>query len=398
MSKKNPKILIIGTGSLLNYGCEAIVRGTYEILKSVLPDCRIFLASDDLEYDRNILPKDIVPVKYRQRFSPYRIYKGILRRIFHIGGGSAVRMDTNIGKHYDLVLSAGGDNYCEAPDGTLYHLLIDLMRIGQKAHKKGNKYILWGASVGPFSENNEKIVINNLALTNAICTREKLSFDYLNRSQETKAQTHLVADPAFCMRPIPYEGFIRKKGKTYIGINFSILAIAHAKIEDCSAFIKSFAEQCDIYLETHPDTVFVLIPHVQQTGAQDDYTALEPFMTDIEHKEQCLLIPKGIGSPKTKGLVSQLDLLIAARMHCCVAGISTATPTLFITYSNKGRGMAEYAYGHHEYEIEVRDMISDKMVEKLDMMLEKKADIKAHLEQQQERFMAEAMEAGNYLL
>ena len=398
MSKKNPKILIIGTGSLLNYGCEAIVRGTYEILKAHMPDCRIFVASDDLDYDRRILPEDIELVTYKRRFSPYRIFKGILRRVFHIGNGSAVRMNTNIGKKYDIVLSAGGDNYCEAPDGSLYFLLLDLMTIGRKAHKKGKKYILWGASVGPFSEQNENIVIKNLGLTDAICTREELSYNYLSRFSETKAQTHLVADPAFCMRPVPYEDFKREEGKTYIGLNFSILAIAHAKIDDMSIFIKEFAKLCDAYLENHPQTVFVLIPHVQQTGAQDDYTALEPFMANINHKEQCLLIPKGIGSAKTKGLVSKLDLLIAARMHCCVAGISTATPTLFIAYSNKGRGMAEYAYGHHEYEIEVRDMISDKMVEKLDMMLEKKADIKAHLEQQQERFMAEAMEAGNYLL
>ncbi len=397
MSKKNPKILIIGTGSLLNYGCEAIVRGTYEILKSVLPDCRIFVASDDLEYDRKILPEDIELVEYKRRFSPYRIFKGILRRVFHIGNGSAVRMNTNIGKNYDIVLSAGGDNYCEAPDGSLYHLLLDLMTIGRKAHDKGKKYILWGASVGPFSEQNENIVIKNLGLTDAICTREELSYNYLSRFSETKAQTHLVADPAFCMRPVAYEDFTRESGKTYIGLNISILAIAHSKIGDNNAFIKTFAQRCDAYLESHPQTIFVLIPHVQQTAAQDDYTALEPLLAYIEHKEQCVLIPKGIGSAKTKGLVSQLDLLMAARMHCCVAGISTATPTMFIAYSNKGRGMAEYAYGHQQYNIEVKDMITDKMDATLDMMLEKKEEIKAHLEQQHERFVSEAMEAGKYI-
>ena len=397
MSKKNPKILIIGTGSLLNYGCEAIVRGTYEILKAHMPDCRIFVASDDLDYDRRILPEDIELVTYKRRFSPYRIFKGILRRVFHIGNGSAVRMNTNIGKKYDIVLSAGGDNYCEAPDGSLYYLLLDLMTIGRKAHDKGKKYILWGASVGPFSEQNENIVIKNLGLTDAICTREELSYNYLSRFSETKAQTHLVADPAFCMRPVAYEDFTRESGKTYIGLNISILAIAHSKIRDHNAFIKTFAQRCDAYLDAHPQTVFVLIPHVQQTAAQDDYTALKPLLSNIEHKEQCVLIPKGIGSAKTKGLVSQLDLLMAARMHCCVAGISTATPTMFIAYSNKGRGMAEYAYGHQQYNIEVKEMITDKMDATLDMMLEKKEEIKAHLEQQHERFVSEAMEAGKYI-
>ena len=397
MSKKNPKILIIGTGSLLNYGCEAIVRGTYEILKDTLPDCSIFLASDDLDYDSSILPKDIVPIAYKRRFSPYRIFKGILRRFFHIGTGSAVRMNMNIGKRYDIVLSAGGDNYCEMPDGTLLYLFIDLMSIGQKAHNNNKKYIVWGASVGPFSAQNQENVLKNLALADAICTREQLSYDYLTQFPETKSKTHLVADPAFCMRPIPYKDFKREEGKTYIGLNFSILAIGHSPINDISDFIRTFAERCDSYLTTHPKTVFVLIPHVQLSGAQDDYTALQPFMKHIQHKEQCILIPKGIGAAKSKGLVSQLDLLIAARMHCCVAGISTATPTLFITYSNKGRGMAEYAYGHHLYEIEVPDMITNKMTDTLNMMLKKRDEIKAHLEQQQERFRREAMAAGKHL-
>ena len=33
----NPKILVVGTGSLLNYGCEAIVQG-HEMLRENWPE------------------------------------------------------------------------------------------------------------------------------------------------------------------------------------------------------------------------------------------------------------------------------------------------------------------------------------------------------------------------
>lgn len=114
---KNKSVLIIGTGSLLNYGCEAIVQGTYNILRKMMPDCQITVASKDLLYDRGILPNDVKLVKYERRFTLYRLCMGILRRVFHIGNGSPVRMNPFIGKKYDIVLSCGGDNYCETPEG-----------------------------------------------------------------------------------------------------------------------------------------------------------------------------------------------------------------------------------------------------------------------------------------
>ena len=51
LKTKNKSVLIIGTGSLLNYGCEAIVQGSYQILKTIMPDCNITVASKDIEYD-----------------------------------------------------------------------------------------------------------------------------------------------------------------------------------------------------------------------------------------------------------------------------------------------------------------------------------------------------------
>ena len=69
MPDKKTSILLIGTGSLLNYGCEAIVQGTYCILKQYLPDCQIYLASDDFSYDSKLLPKDIKLVRYKKRLS-----------------------------------------------------------------------------------------------------------------------------------------------------------------------------------------------------------------------------------------------------------------------------------------------------------------------------------------
>ena len=126
---------------------------------------------------------------------------------------------------------------------------------------------------------------------------------------------------------------------------------------------------------------------------------LKPLYDNMKHKSRVQLIQPGLGAQRTKGLIAQLDLLIAARMHCCVAGISVGTSTMFVTYSNKGRGMSAYAYGHHKYEIECSDMFEDpkKFLSKAQEMIDARTEISNYLKQQKNRFESDSMESGKIL-
>lgn len=260
LKTKNKSVLIIGTGSLLNYGCEAIVQGSYQILKTIMPDCNITVASKDIEYDRTVLPSDVNLVKYENRYSLYRIFKGILRRFFHIGNGSPIRMNTKIGKKYDIVLSCGGDNYCETPDGGIYILLEDLMRVGAYAAKNSCYYVLWGASVGPFR--NKDIfnrVRENLALCKLITVREELAYNYVSQKMQLSLTTKLVADPAFCMKPDRTVNFRKDNDFIYVGLNLSSLAVNHAlDEEDSEKFLLNLFESLDSVL-THNNNSSLII-------------------------------------------------------------------------------------------------------------------------------------------
>lgn len=394
------KILIIGTGSLRNYGCEAIVQGTYAILKHTLADAKVYVASDDKQYDASVLPHDIRLVSYKQRFTLYRLWKGLLRRFFHYGTGSPVRMDVHVGKRFDVVLSCGGDNYCEAPDGSLYNILLDLMAIGENAVKAHRKFVLWGASVGPFKKDNELSVIDNLQQSNLICVREKLSYDYL-RPLGLGSKLNLTADPAFLMEPDSSVKIEKNDGVQYIGLNISRLSIGHAikKAKEQEEFINKLFNQLDAILNRHPDWHFVCLPHVviDNDANQNDYVFMQKYFSATKHKSRVSILPPDLGARKTKGCVCQMDLLVAARMHCCVAGITTSTPTLFVTYSNKGRGMAEYAYGHHNYDMPVEGLVTDEFEKLVANMLAKKEQIRLGLENQQARFRNDALKAGELL-
>lgn len=400
---KSPKILIIGTGNLRNYGCEAIVQGTYNIIKKTIPNALIYIASEDFKYDSSVLPKDINLVKYKNRFTIKRIFRGILRRYFHIGNGSEVRMKSKLGNKFDIVLSCGGDNFCERPDFGIYNILVDLMKIGENAVNSGKKYFLWGASVGPFHhEDVRKRVISNLEKCNHIFVRETLTEDYLSQFFQLKSKIKLVADPAFQMAPDNYN-LTKDPHKIYVGINMSLLAIAHScgENDNYNESIAIMASLLDALLKGNSNIEIYFIPHVVISGTQDDMNCLRQLYEylNLNHHSRIHLIERGLGSRKTKALISKMDLLIAARMHCCVAGISTGTPTLFLTYSNKGKGMSYYAYGHHDFEINCKDLFKDNnlLLSKIELMINNKEKIKNALEKKKSTFLADSLFAGKIL-
>ncbi len=400
MSKSNVSILLIGTGSLLNYGCEAIVQGTYVILRTYFPGCQIYLASDDFQYDSKRLPAGINFIQYKKRFTFYRIVKGVLRRCFHIGKGSAVRMNENVGNRFDIVLSCGGDNFCERPDGGIYNLLIDLVNVGKNTIRKGKKYCLWGSSVGPFkNKDNERFIVDALSGYTAVFTREEKSYQYLNQFASLKDKVYLAADPAFCMSADNTVSLNREE-YTYVGLNISLLAMSHLMHDsDKNSFQEKMFSQLDKLLASNPRVKYLCIPHVISDvgGPQDDYSFMLRYKEHSVYSNRVELLPKYLGAQKTKGYIAQCDLLIAARMHCCVGGISVGTPTLFLTYSAKGIGMAQYAYGHHEYDMPFDKIVTDEFVNRVNEMMKNKTVIKEHLLVQHERFTHDAMLAGELL-
>ncbi len=381
-AKQNPSILIIGTGSLLNYGCEGIVRGTHTMIQEFWPEAHLTVASDDIYYDKELFKdsENINFITYKRRFSPYRILMGLLRR-FGIGKGSPVRMNIDIVNKFDIILSAGGDNYMMAPNGSIYHLLQDLIEIGNKAYLKNKMFVLWGASVGVFNKEYRKLVKNNLNKASLLFPRESLSYTNLLDLDLIESKINLIADSAFYMDYDKSVHLPRKhEREIIIGINISLLAIKHRFESDAEGETNVFG-LLDNLLKQNNTFKFLCIPHVMsdENGPQDDFSFMMKYLNQSPFKERISILDKNIGGMKTKGFISKCDILIAARMHCCVAGISSGTPTLFLTYSHKGKGMAHYAYGNDDFTIDLKEISKDILENKVKSMIDNKSSIRNSL-------------------
>ena len=215
-------VLLIGIGGVYNYGCEAIVRGTIEILRNVDPAIKISYASYNYEDDVQRLADCDLKILQRKRLGRWNP-KNIIRKLLTFVGISFTMPydSTDWLNEYDTVFSIGGDLYTLTSIGGCN---ISLPLFLEKCQAKGIKYVLWGASVEKFEQNLKALNFfkKHLKSVDLIVAREIVTVNYLN-SLGIKQNVVFAPDPAYFVKcpSLSSEG---KSESITVGINLSPLS------------------------------------------------------------------------------------------------------------------------------------------------------------------------------
>jgi len=376
---KSPRILLIGIGGVYNYGCEAIVRGTEAIVRSEYPDANIVYASRRVADDLKRLEGSKVQVI--ERGSPRRYSaKNICRKLLSLAGIRWTPMVEPLGllKGIDAVFSIGGDIYTLSPTAGYS---MSFPKFGDAAQKRGVPYVLWGASVGPFTENlkAERAFRKHLKGLSLITAREAETINYL---QSLGISNNVVpcADPAYVVAPeIKADGI--RQGIFTIGINLSPLSMRYTDITEEKA-IYAQARTIEGLIKAF-DARIVLIPHVvcDFNEGDDDLRYLRKIQQAItsEYQETVTLLESDPGFVGTKKELIKCDLVIAARMHCAINALAAHVPTIFVAYSHKAVGMCEYVYGNRDWVIPLNEFVPDSVLDKVGELISQKEEMSAYL-------------------
>ena len=156
MINQNTNIILAGNSSYLNRGCEAITRGTVEILKHYYKEPKIIAASffDNYrdykmqlanETDDSI--KHIMLKKHLTQGNIKNIYR-ILESYYYTGNLRYYSYEylNKFLKNTKVVLAVGGDVY-----SLDYGIPKPYTDLNEYFLSKRKPVILWGASVGPFT-------------------------------------------------------------------------------------------------------------------------------------------------------------------------------------------------------------------------------------------------------
>jgi len=352
------RILLIGIGGVYNYGCEAIVRGTVNILRSKWPNCEIVYATPRVEDDRRRLAGCDVTIVHR-RFNRYS-GKNILRKLLSYFGcrWQPCLEDLSLLKNIDAVYSIGGDIFTLSPTGS-YN--ASLAKFGTIAERKKIPCVLWGASVGPFTANPkaETFFKRHLSQISQIVAREQGTVDYL-ASIGISSNVTLRPDPAFFVAPEIHTNNDKPKTRPVIGINLSPLSVSYTGLSQKEAI----ASQAHIIarLITECSADIMLIPHVvcSFNEGDDDLRYLQKIKKEISFpaSKHVQIIENDPGFIGIKKYIIQCNFVVAARMHCAINAMATQTPTILVAYSQKSKGMTDFVYGNQKWLIEIDDFFS----------------------------------------
>ncbi|GAL08669.1 hypothetical protein JCM19237_3163 [Photobacterium aphoticum] len=347
------KILLIGLYGTYNYGCEAIVRGAVEILKHKYQGaCTITIATPRVKDDTQRLEGCEISVSLR-KINRYKLSNIVRKVLTKVGINFPVVIeDTAQLDGYDAVYSVGGDIYTldhrgEAP--------LNFMAFGDYCLKNNIPYSMLCCSIGPFKENREleKYIVPHLQRITKIYAREYHTIAYLKSIGVEKNVTYLP-DPAFQVEKLIFKKE-RSASVSTIGINLSPLSAVHfyPSLDDA---IKIQADNIISIIQSGDYSV-KLLPHVKSEDAVDDDFSYLQRIYDLVYQavgNKVELCSDDVGFIKRKHNIMSCDFIIAARMHCAINAICCNVPTIFLSYSQKAKGMAELIYGNNKFAVDLK--------------------------------------------
>jgi colanic acid/amylovoran biosynthesis protein len=406
--------ILAGNGPYENRGCEAIVRGTTRILRNTFPsprfvcishfqndnqyqvqckketdDAIIHLSARKLKTKAGMLQTFWKPETLHSAFQHFFNRDAYYRSVYQ-------DMIPSLDKA-SAVLSVGGDNYSlDYGVPILFTTLDDLVL-------EHNKILaIWGASVGPFSRDPvyERYMSYHLRKVSGIFARESETVKYLERIEVNK-HVYPVADPAFLMDPIKPLGIEKDLEITEnaIGLNLSPLLARYVTNGDTIAWAHYAASIIGNVLKKVEMPIY-LIPHV--TSPHDnDYAFLQNVLSLVQKKHNgrvtMKIIPPHYNAAETKWIISRMTLLIGARTHATIAGLSSNVPTLSLAYSLKARGINQDIFGHTRYCLDPADLTAETIAGRIRFMLDNMPEIRRNLLERIPKIQGSALKAGSHL-
>jgi len=357
------KFGLYGINGVYNFGCEAIIRGTFRFLKDCRSDAEILYYTYNYEYDSRVLADldiEIVKIKNKRNMLNRAINKALSfisveKRILTFNWDELINS-------VDVIVSIGGDMYTipeSVRSDKKYPYYNSLADFCNRAINRGKQVVAYGASMGPWGNYKKAIdyFVRNVSKYRYCICREHMTIDYLNRHDVLN--TFFQPDPAFLVTLSD-----EKKNtcnKKFIGINFSPLSLREVYGEYSEEMICKFSRILERVIETI-DSDILLIPHVlSDVESDNDELMLRRVLESMSesYQKRTVLADTSNGFLGIKEQLHSCKYVVAARMHCAINAITEGIPAIFLSYSQKSQGMAQYVYHSQKWMLSIKKVDTD---------------------------------------
>lgn len=367
-----------------NHGCEAIVRGSMNIIENSDEKAEFVLSSNNPSDDKILNNITVKAAKTRDLTKVEKLIAAVDLKINNSETYALQKMYSPIvsdAEDCDVCLSVGGDTYCYGDNHGIQVLTRELK-------KRGKKTVLWGASIG--AEDLSERKLESLRDFDAIFTREPITYELL-KANGANDNIYLFSDPAFCMERVevePIDGFTRENT---LGFNISPLVASGDPRK------KEIAEDFLRFVFENTTMKVLLVPHVVEEN-NHDYDFMKPIFEKFEHTGRIAILPPDLEARQYKGYIAGTRFFVGARTHSTIAAYSSGVPTIALGYSVKARGIAKDIFGEEKYVLDIKAMTDyEELRDEFLKLLENENEIRRDLMKSIPLRMRSAMEAGEML-
>ena len=367
-----------------NHGCEAIVRGSMNIIENSDEKAEFVLSSNNPSDDIIINNITVKAARTRDLTKVEKLIAAVDLKINNSETYALQKIYSPIvsdAEDCDVCLSVGGDTYCYGDNHGIQVLTRELK-------KRGKKTVLWGASIG--AEDLSERKLESLRDFDAIFTREPITYELL-KANGANDNIYLFSDPAFCMERVevePIDGFTRENT---LGFNISPLVASGDPRK------KEIAEDFLRFVFENTTMKVLLVPHVVEEN-NNDYDFMKPIFEKFEHTGRIAILPPDLEARQYKGYIAGTRFFIGARTHSTIAAYSSGVPTIALGYSVKARGIAKDVFGEEKYVLDIKAMTDyEELKDEFLKLLENENEIRRELMKSIPLRMISAMEAGEKL-
>jgi colanic acid/amylovoran biosynthesis protein len=209
---------------------------------------------------------------------------------------------------------------------------------------------LCAQSIGPFkwTRRLSRRILNKVQLVTA---RDAITYGYLRSMGVKNPNLRLTADMAFLLQPASkqrVDELLCREGislgpRPTLGVSLSGLIKGkyerHNPLAKSVPFARFFAQLLDS-VATTLDCDVIFISHVTGPSAsKDDRVVAREVKAAMRRPAQVLA--EDYQPHELKGVIARTQLFFGARMHANIAALSSAVPTVAISYSHKTQGVMD---------------------------------------------------------
>jgi colanic acid/amylovoran biosynthesis protein len=200
--------------------------------------------------------------------------------------------------------------------------------------------VLSPQTIGPFKSPITRFLAGRaMRRCKHVFARDDLSAKYLEQ-MGVKGNTSEVIDVAFRLPFTRPEA--ARDGKVHVGVNVSGLLLNGGYTGNnqfgLSVDYPALVDRLLQHWTAMPDHVVWLVPHVLG-GSVDKDNDLQPVDRLLSRHPTCRVAPHFASPSDAKSFISGLAFLTGARMHACIAAISSGVPVVPLSYSRKFNGL-----------------------------------------------------------